>query len=295
MTIDGILNVFKPPGFTSFDVVALIRRYSKEKKVGHTGTLDPDATGVLVVCLGKATKLIDFISINLKKYRASIELGVDTDTYDSSGKILQQSDYTKITKEQVVSVLNSYIGSFNQVPPMYSAIKHHGAPLYRLARKGIEITRSARQVKILSIEMIDWSLPEFIIDVYCEKGTYIRSLAHDIGQDLGCGAVLKKLIRIQNGIFNIADSVTLDQIEKAFIEEAWTGLIYPLDKVLSDIPATIVSGPMELMLKNGIAINLENISNTSTWCRTYSIDGRFLALLQFDQEKNLWQPKKVFI
>ncbi|MCX6012555.1 MAG: tRNA pseudouridine(55) synthase TruB [Chloroflexi bacterium] len=295
MTIDGILNVLKPSGLTSFDVVALIRRFSKENKVGHSGTLDPGATGVLVICLGKATKLIDLMSQSQKKYRASIELGLTTDTYDSYGKILQKSDCTQIKKEQLEGVLKGYIGSFDQIPPMYSAIKYKGTPLYRLARKGIDIPRAARQVKILSIEMVEWSPPVYTIDIYCEKGTYIRSLAHDVGQSLGCGAILKNLIRLQNGIFDIGDSVTIDQIKAAFADGTWEELIYPMDKILLDKPATIVSSQTELAIKNGTAINLGNINDGNEWCRAYSLDGRLLALLQFDLEKHHWQPKKVFI
>lgn len=297
MPIDGILNTIKPRGQTSFGIVSLVRRLSGERRVGHAGTLDPDAAGVLPVCLGKGTRLISFLADGKKTYRAQVELGLATDSYDSSGKVIQRGDFSSVTREQLEEALDSFRGIIQQIPPMFSAIKHHGKPLYRLARIGKEVHREPRQVCIFKLELIEWKPPLFIIDVQCSKGTYIRSIAHDIGQQLGCGAYLKDLVRLSNGFFSITDGITVSQLEEAFLYGFWDKLIYPLDAVLLGMKAMVINDNSEKAIRDGKAFSVENAGSfhQDEWCRAYSTDGRIIALLQFQEEKAQWQPTKVFI
>ena len=293
MSIDGILNINKPTGITSLEVVKIVRRLSGERGVGHAGTLDPGATGVLPVCLGQATRVIPFIVEAHKIYLAEIELGVSTDTYDADGNVTQKVDPSNITREQVEGVLPSFSGSILQKPPMYSAVKHQGKRLYDLARSGIEVEREPRRADVFRLKLMDWRPPHCTIVVECGKGTYIRSLAHDIGQSLGCGAHVRELARLRSGIFDIDDSVTIPQLEASFKHNYWQDILYPLDVVLEDWMAVIVSGEKEHAIKNGQQLTLGE-GEDEDYCRAYSIDGRFLAVLHFLPEKNLWQPVKVF-
>ncbi len=293
MSIDGILNINKPTGITSLEVVKIVRRLSGERGVGHAGTLDPGATGVLPVCLGQATRVIPFIVEAHKIYLAEIELGVSTDTYDADGNVTQKVDPSNITREQVEGVLPSFSGSILQKPPMYSAVKHQGKRLYDLARSGIEVEREPRRADVFRLKLMDWRPPHCTIVVECGKGTYIRSLAHDLGQSLGCGAHVRELARLRSGIFDIDDSVTIPQLEASFKHNYWQDILYPLDVVLEDWMAVIVSGEKEHAIKNGQQLTLGE-GEDEDYCRAYSIDGRFLAVLHFLPEKNLWQPVKVF-
>ena len=194
--IDGIINVYKEKGYTSFDVVAKLRGILKQKKIGHTGTLDPMAEGVLIVCLGKATKLVDILITSSKEYKASMQLGIKTDTEDVTGEILKESDLWKsLSNDEIIEAVNSFVGKYSQLPPMYSAIKKDGKKLYEYARAGIEVERQKREVEIIFIDNISIELPYVNFDVKCSKGTYIRSLCRDIGDKLGCGASLSGLIR----------------------------------------------------------------------------------------------------
>ena len=200
--MNGVINIYKNTGMTSFDVVAMVRRVAKMKKVGHTGTLDPAASGVLPVCLGKATKIIDYIMENKKVYRVNLKLGMVTDTYDLEGEVLREEDASHITKDEILNCINSFVGTIDQVPPMYSALKQNGVRLYELARQGIEVHREARKITIYSIENIKIESNDNIqMDVCCSKGTYIRSLCYDIGEKLNVGATMTALERIQNGTF----------------------------------------------------------------------------------------------
>lgn len=293
MSIDGILNINKPTGITSLEVVKIVRRLSGERGVGHAGTLDPGATGVLPVCLGQATRVIPFIVEAHKIYLAEIELGVSTDTYDADGNVTQKVDPSNITREQVEGVLPSFSGSILQKPPMYSAVKYQGKRLYDLARSGIEVEREPRRADVFRLKLMDWRPPHCTIVVECGKGTYIRSLAHDLGQSLGCGAHVRELARLRSGIFDIDDSVTIPQLEASFKHNYWQDILYPLDVVLEDWMAVIVSGEKEHAIKNGQQLTLGE-GEDEDYCRAYSIDGRFLAVLHFLPEKNLWQPVKVF-
>ena len=298
MTVDGILNINKPWGKTSFSIVAMVKRLTGERRVGHAGTLDPAATGVLPVCLGQGTRIVQFLMDATKAYRAQIELGVATDTYDASGKITHRGDPSLVDREQLVSVLTSFRGLIEQIPPMYSAVKHHGKPLYKLARLGIEVERKSRLTKIYHLELVDWQPPVATVEVVCGKGTYIRSLAHDLGQTLGCGAHLKSLVRLRCGLFNIEDAVSVPQLEDAFRYGYWRHFIYPIDTVLLHWAAMVVSDATGQAIKNGRPLTLENDDSTTSvenHCRVYTRDGCFLGVLRFDPEERQWRPEKVFL
>ncbi len=295
MNVDGILNINKPAGRTSFDIVTLVRKLSGERKVGHAGTLDPDATGVLPICLGQATKVIQFLMNSNKSYRAEIELGVSTDTYDSSGRVTLRTDTSFLTKEKVEEALLTFHGTIKQTPPMYSAVRYKGKHLYELARAGIELEREPRKAEIFRLEILDWQPPLVTIEVECSKGTYIRSLAHDLGQLLGCGSHLKSLVRLRSGAFDLKDAVALSQLEDSFRHGLWQELLYPIDAVFADLMAVIVDEGDERAIRNGRPLSLGGRGSANGGrCRAYSIDGRFLAILHFKPEKGLWQPEKVF-
>jgi len=309
--MDGILNIDKPWGKTSFSMVAMVKQLTGERHVGHAGTLDPAATGVLPICLGQGTRIVEFLVDATKAYRAEIELGIVTDTYDADGRIIQRGDPSGITHDQLESGLASFCGSIWQTPPMYSAVKYQGKPLYELARAGITIKRKSRLAKVHKLELVDWQPPVVTIEVVCGKGTYIRSLAYDLGQALGCGAYLKTLVRLKCGPFGIKEAVPLPQLEDAFRYDCWQSLLYPIDSVLLHWAAMIVSDDAMQSIKNGRPLVLENSerdegsdyteqsllagSSSENHCRAYALDGRFLGVLRFNSETGQWQPKKVFL
>ena len=308
--MDGILNIDKPWGQTSYSIVSTVKRLTGERRVGHAGTLDPAATGVLPVCLGQGTRVIEFLMDSTKAYRAEIEFGVATDTYDASGRVTQKSDPAGINQGQLESALSSFCGLIHQMPPIYSAVKHQGKPLYKLARAGITVKRKSRPVTIHHLELVDWRSPVVTIEVVCGKGTYIRSLAHDLGQVLGCGAHLKSLIRLRCGLFDIRDAISLPQLEHAFRYGYWHHFVYPIDSVLLHWTAMVVSDDAGQDMRNGRPLILKDDDNQGSdylkqhvmkWsssknrCRVYALDGRFLGVLRFDSEKEQWQPEKVFL
>ncbi len=293
MSINGILNINKPAGKTSLEIVALVRRWSRQRHIGHAGTLDPGATGVLPICLGQAARVSPFIVAAHKTYQAEIELGVSTDTYDAAGKVTQRVDPSHIIREQVEGVFPSLRGTILQKPPMYSALKHQGERLYKLARAGITVERGERKAEVFRLELLQWQPPLFTIEVECGKGTYIRSLAHDLGQSIGCGAHLRRLVRLRCGPFDINDSLTIPQLEDSFRHNYWQDLLYPMDVVLEHWIAAIVSKEKEHAIRNGRPLALGN-GDDKGHCRAYSLDGRFLAVLRFLPEKGVWQPAKVF-
>ncbi len=291
--MDGILNIDKPWGETTFRVVALIKRLSGERRVGHAATLDPAATGVLPICLGKGTRVAEFLLNSSKIYRAQIELGTATDTYDASGRITHRGDPSNISLERLESVLNSFRGSIRQTPPMFSAIKHHGKPLYQLARAGITVDRKSRPTEIYRLELVEQQMPVFTVEVECSRGTYIRSLAHDLGEHLGCGAHLKSLIRLKCGVFHIADAISVPQLEEAFRGGYWQRFVHPIDIILQDWQAVIVSAETESAIRQGQQLELPEVD--ADRCRAYNAEGRFLGILRFLPELDKWQPEKVFI
>ena len=286
----GIINVYKEAGYTSFDVVARLRGILKVKKIGHTGTLDPDATGVLPVCIGKATKLCDMLTDKDKVYECVMLLGTETDTYDMSGRILSRKSVTA-SEDEVRAAIESFVGDIMQVPPMYSALKVNGKKLYELAREGIEIERKARPVTIFSIDILEMKLPEVSIRIHCSKGTYIRSLCHDIGEKLGCGCAMRSLIRTRVSIFDIADARTLDEIERIVKAGNLDGIMMPLDQAFEGM-ATVFVIPEENALRlaiNGASIEKERVfaESLSSFIegeryRLYLPDNRFLGVYTFD-------------
>jgi len=296
--MDGILNINKPPGRTSFSVVALVRKLSRERRVGYAGTLDANAGGVLPVCLGRGTRVIEFIIDTSKAYRARIRLGIATDTYDATGKIVQKGDTSGISREQLESALDTFCGSIVQTPPMYSALKYKGQRLYKLARAGITVERKSRPAMVYRIELVDFEPPLATIEVECARGTYIRSLAQDLGKLLGCGAHLEHLLRIRCGPFDIGDAVYLTRLEDAFGDNSWQKLVYPIDTVLKHWSSVVVGEEQERVIKNGGGVVIEdgmNGDNGENRCRAYNRDGCFIAILHFDTEKKQWQPEKVFV
>ena len=232
--IHGIINVYKEKGFTSHDVVAKLRGIVGQKKIGHTGTLDPDATGVLPVCLGKATKLCDLLTDKNKTYEAVLLLGKTTDTQDITGEVLEEKSTEALTEEKVREAIEGFIGDYEQIPPMYSALKVNGKKLYELAREGKVIERKARLVKILDIQILEIDLPKVRMEVSCSKGTYIRTLCHDIGEKLGCGGCMESLIRTRVSTFRIEDAKTLDEIETLKQEGKLAELLVPIDAMFPD-------------------------------------------------------------
>jgi tRNA pseudouridine55 synthase len=296
VSIDGIFNVLKPAGKTSFAVVSLVRRWSGERRVGHAGTLDPDATGVLVICIGQGTRIVEYLAGAGKSYRAEIELGITTDTYDAAGKVVNRCDPSSVAEEQVRQVLNSFHGTVAQVPPMHSALHYKGKRLYQLAREGIEVDRQPRQVEFSRLELLAWQPPIVTIEVDCSGGTYIRSLAQDIGTILGCGAHLKKLVRLRSDPFHIDDAVSLAVLEEAFRQGDWQDHLHSVDEVLLDWPAAILDRESEALVKQGTNVELHFAGDTGpagSHCRAYSADGYFLAVLKKTDEGH-WHPEKVF-
>lgn len=294
--MDGILNINKPGGKTSFDIVALVKRRSGERHVGHAGTLDPGATGVLPVCLGQGTRVVEFLMEGTKCYQAQIELGVATDTYDASGKTTHQEDPSRITREELKSALASFSGTITQVPPLYSAVKHQGKPLYYWARSGVKVEPRRRPATIHRLELVDFTSPVVTLEIECGKGTYIRSIAQDLGQVLGCGACLKSLIRQRYGPFDINDAVSLPQLTTAFHYGYWPRLVYPIDMVLYHWAAMILSLETAQVIRQGrpLAAGAGALpSPGEERCRAYTADGGFLGVLHFNSQSGQWQPRKI--
>jgi tRNA pseudouridine55 synthase len=297
--LDGILNINKPKGITSFRVVARIRKLSGERRVGHAGTLDPDATGVLPVCLRQGTRVIEFLVNTTKTYRARIEFGKATDTYDSSGRITHEGDISGINRRRVETALGLFRGCIEQTPPMYSAVKHQGQPLYKLARAGITVTRKKRTAVIHRLELISWRKPTATLEVGCSKGTYLRSLAHDLGEYLGCGAFIKSLVRTRCGIFDINDAITLAEFEDACRNGNWQDYLHSIDSVLQDLPLITIDQEDEKAFRTGRPIKpVENDTGDDTghrYCRAYAGDGRFLGILGRSKDRSVWEPRKVMV
>lgn len=279
--MNGIVNIYKPLGITSHGVVNKVRHILNIKKVGHTGTLDPDAEGILPICIGKGTKLAGILTDSDKAYRAVIKLGIVTDTQDASGKILEEHD-VNVSKEQFETAVHNFVGKIMQTPPMYSALKVGGRKLCDLARQGIEVERKPREIVIKSIEISDFNGITATLDVECTKGTYIRTLCHDIGQTLGCGAIMQSLTRTKSGIFEIKNSVTLEEFEKNPVE-----FITPPDKIFSHLPEYIANEEETKKIKNGIRI-FAKTENGKTY-RVYSDKGEFLALSVSENGKLIMQ------
>jgi tRNA pseudouridine55 synthase len=296
--LSGILNVDKPPDVTSHDVVAAVRRIAGQRKVGHAGTLDPMATGVLVVCLGQATRIAEYLMAGRKRYRATIVLGTTTDTYDAEGEILSSDGRTGFARGEIAAALDSFVGRIQQVPPLYSALKRHGEPLYKLARQGKTVEREPREVEIHHIQLVDWTTPSLIVEVECSSGTYIRSLAHDLGRHLSSGAHLAALVRLSSGQFRLEEAVSLERLEEAFEHGQEGHYLLPMDEALLDWPAMIVGAETARRIVQGQAVPgeppVDGDGSEAALCRAYSLDGDFLAIMAYHAETQRWRPKKVF-
>jgi tRNA pseudouridine55 synthase len=292
---DGILNLNKPQGPTSHDVVNRVRALTGVRRVGHAGTLDPLATGVLLVCIGRATRVTEYLMVGRKVYRAHVLMGVTTDTYDAEGQVVAEAP-VETSRVQIEATLTRFRGTIAQVPPMYSALKHKGTPLHRLARRGREVIREPRQVEIFQLRLTEWEPPEFTLEVICSPGTYVRALAHDIGQALGCGAHLTGLIRLASGGFCLEEAVTLEAFAQAAAGDRWPNLLHPIDAALTHFPALRLDAEAARRLCSGQAISLpfEGRGEEEGTARAYGPDGTFLALVAYDSAASVWRPCKVF-
>lgn len=323
--INGIINIYKERGYTSHDVVAKLRGITKQKKIGHTGTLDPDAEGVLPVCLGRATKVCDLLTDKDKTYETTLLLGVTTDTQDIGGTVIEKRNTQSITQEQARHCILSYIGAYEQLPPMYSALKVNGKKLYELAREGKEVARRTRTVTIYDIRILEMRLPRVRMEVHCSKGTYIRTLCHDIGEKLGCGGCMETLVRTKVSRFTLEESVRLPQVEEYQKEGRLSELVLPVDALFSDMKAAAVRPERVFYAYNGNRLPLkwlvpaelssaansleeklsvpENIvSHTDKLklaqgekVRIYSPDHVFIGIYRYDQSEHLLTVEKMFL
>ncbi len=293
--MDGILNINKALGMTSHDVVAKVRKIIQQKRVGHTGTLDPAASGVLPICVGQATRVAEYLSESGKAYQAEITFGVVTDTYDSEGSIIRMADTSTLTMAQIETVLPRFLGAQRQLPPRYSAIKIQGQPAYKRARAGEEITLEPRLVEIYRLQVVDWQHPQLTLSIECSKGTYIRSLAYDLGEVLGYGAHLTALIRTRSGPFVLADSMTLEQLSTATMQGAMESYLLPADSALRHYPALLLDDVTAAHVLHGNAFQyqVQTSQTTAELARVYDSRGQFLAIAIWDAGQQLWQPKKV--
>ena len=292
--LDGLLVVDKPAGWTSHDVVAKARRITGVRRVGHAGTLDPAATGVLPLGIGQGTRVLEYLSGADKAYRATVRLGLTTDTDDAEGAPLESGDWHAVTEEQVRAALAQFVGEIEQVPPAYSAIKQAGVPLHRLARAGRAVRPPPRRVTIERITLLELALPDVSIEVECSKGPYIRSLARDLGVLLGCGAHLTALRRLRTGPFTLDGALSLDDIAAAAASGGLPALIVPPDVALLSAPVLVVGHADELRLLTGRSITRGAPSySTDTRARAYAADGTFLAIVRAAAPDE-WAPDKVF-
>ncbi|HKL80234.1 MAG TPA: tRNA pseudouridine(55) synthase TruB [Mobilitalea sp.] len=328
--VNGIINIYKEKGYTSHDVVAKMRGILKMKKIGHTGTLDPEAEGVLPVCMGKATKLVDLITDKAKTYEAVLKLGIVTDTQDLTGQILRTSEVT-VGLSEITEVILSYIGEYDQLPPMYSAIKVNGQRLYELARQGKEIERNRRRVIIKDIRILDYSAcdHEVRVSVDCGKGTYIRTLLHDIGETLGCGGAMKSLIRTRVGNFRLEEALKLAEVEELVRSEQISAHIIPVEAIFHNYQKITVDKEYDKLLHNGNPFRREHIKESSqkflpdtiqrncaettsigiegnspntiqgysakTLVRVYDSEDEFMGIYRFDYGEDSYRPVKMFL
>ena len=322
--MDGIFNLDKPAGMTSHDVVARVRRLTQQRRVGHAGTLDPAATGVLPVCVGQATRVAEYLSERGKAYRATIRFGTVTDTYDGEGQVVGTAPVA-LTEAEIAVALPSFLGPQLQVPPVYSALKRGGRPLYELARAGEAVSVAPRPIVIHALTIVAWQSPNLVLDVECGKGTYIRSLAYDLGERLGAGAHLAALIRTRSGPFALEDGITLEELEQVLADGTWTDHLYAPDEALLDRDAAILGSAGETRLRNGQLLRFgdptphppsahagegkteeheeaprppssQEIGGAdpgAALLRAYSADGRFLGVLRWAAGVDAWQPYKV--
>ena len=299
-TISGVLNICKEAHWTSFDVVAKMRGICHVRKIGHAGTLDPAAEGVLPICVGKATRIADLLSGEIKTYRAKMKLGEETDTLDQTGTVVRRADpalLERLTEGEVRDVISSFAGGYDQVPPMYSARHVDGKRLYELARAGKSVKRKAVFVRIDEILIDEIKLPDITLTVTCGRGTYIRSLCADIGEKLGCGAVMTHLVRTRVGPFEIGDAMTVGQVQERLAAQSLKDLLIPVDQVFADRPAVTVSLSCEKLAYNGNKIPVEGFMTDvlpAEDFRLYDSHGRFIGIFHIAENGQTVKPVKMF-
>ncbi len=296
--ISGVLVIDKPTGMTSHDVVNVVRRGTGIRRAGHTGTLDPRASGVLVVLVGPAVRLSEYISASDKRYQAIIRMGTATDTYDAEGAFTREEVTVDVTEEQFEAELKKFEGEVEQTPPAYSAVKVNGRKAYELARKGEEVVLEPRMIQVHHLEVLEWATPEVVVDVHCSSGTYIRSLANDLGEVLGCGAYLVGLRRTKNGRFSLRDSVPLRKLKESFEAGDWYKYIIPAAESLSDWPSIILTPDDVETLRHGQRVKAEADHPEDEMVRGISEADELVALMKRVEGAEggfEWQPKKVFL
>lgn len=297
---NGILNVNKPSGPTSFDVIRLVRSRTRVRKVGHAGTLDPLASGVLLVLLGQAVRISEYLMDLPKAYRATVRLGISTDTYDAEGSPTHEARPVDVARVEVQNALASFVGEIEQTPPAFSAVKVAGRPAYRLARKGAEVALESRRARIDRIELVRFESPDIKIDVECGKGTYIRSLAHDLGQALGCGAHLAALIRTRVGPFSSDSAHSLDDLDRDLESGEWAASLLPMDCGLTHLPAITLHIEDEKDIRHGQAVRIgeDRLAGIPLLdggqYRAYAEDGSLVGIIRYEAETGLWRSRKVF-
>lgn len=295
--MDGILNVYKEKGYTSHDVVAKLRGILKQKKIGHTGTLDPDAAGVLPVCLGSATKVCDLLTDKDKTYEAVLLLGQETDTQDTSGIVLHQAE-VQVSEAEVESCIMSFVGAYDQIPPMYSALKVNGKKLYELAREGKVIEREARRVQIISIRILEMNLPRVRMEVTCSKGTYIRTLCHDIGLKLGCYGCMEQLLRTRVSVFALSEAAKLAEIEAWRDAEEVEQHLIQVPDLFPDYPRIQVKEEASHLVYNGNPVGSRDLQTALPKGQQvfllYDHLGQFIGIFSWNPEKHRYFPEKMF-
>ncbi len=294
--MDGVLVVRKEKGFTSHDVVAKLRGILHIKKIGHTGTLDPDAEGVLPVVLGKATRLVEMLTEKEKTYETVLRLGIETDTQDMTGQVLKELPVL-VSEEMVKETVESFLGEQQQIPPMYSALKVNGKKLYELAREGKTVERKARPVTFYKIQILETDLPLIKLSVTCSKGTYIRTLCHDIGQKLGCGGCMEELLRTRSGQFALEDSLTLDEIQQLMQQGKLEEHLVGIEKVLENYPPVRCIEMADRLLKNGNPVGEELTEGgcREGWVRMYTSEDVFIGIYQWHRASASYRPVKMFL
>lgn len=298
--INGIVNIYKEKGYTSHDVVAVLRKVVGQKKIGHTGTLDPDATGVLPVCLGKATKVCELLTDHDKTYEALLLLGKVTNTQDISGEVLEEKDPGQLTEEEVHSCIESFVGEYDQIPPMYSALKVNGKKLYELAREGKTVERKSRKVQIYKIQILEMNLPYVRMEVECSKGTYIRTLCHDIGEKLQVGGCMADLKRTKVGRFLIKDAVTLDEVRQKMEQGEEAEILTPLDQIFTELSTVTVMDTKAWMSYNGNDLPERFLLEKMEWSdgqevRVYDSRKNFIGIYQYREAQKLFHIRKMFL
>lgn len=291
--ISGVLVIDKPTGMTSHDVVQIVRSGTHIRRAGHAGTLDPRASGVLVVLLGPAVRLSEYVSASEKRYQAIVQFGITTDSYDLESPVNRRRP-VDISEEELSETLKNFIGTFEQKPPVYSAVKVGGRKAYDMARNGEDVQLEPREVTVHDIELLEWDAPEAILDVQCSSGTYVRSLANDLGEQLGCGATLTGLRRTKSGQFGLRNAIPLSKLQDAFISGDWYQYLIPASEALGDWYRVDLAEADVDNIRHGHRIPAKQVMEAGKWARGVDGESELIALLEYVAETQEWQPKKVF-